>query len=188
MLSCGDEWCCDRSMISAFLESRVQTSRLEHSVFFYQTLTSTDAPSGTSPCINPFESVLNFYLIFLDKGWVFWRSLGRKEAYKCQCLIAKLQAAQQGSGEMEQRKWHFVVETFNHSDSCHSGHYELIPGWQVTTSGPKEHLSHTSVAVSVFKNRPCQSWSWSKGYELTGKFASRSVNVTFVNLNLRTTI
>lgn len=158
------------------------------SVFFYQTLTSAGAPSGTSPCINLLESALNFYLIFLDKGWVFWRSLGRREASKCQWLIAKLQAAQQGSGEMEQRKWHFVVETFNGSDSCRCGHYELIAGWLMKTSGPKEHLSLTSVSVSVFKNRPCQSWSGSGGYELKGKFASRSVNVTFVNWNVRTTI
>lgn len=72
---------------------------------------------------------------------------------------------------MEQRKWQFVVETFNHSDSCRSGHYELIPGWLMKTSGPKEHLSLTSVSVWVFKNRPCQSRSWSDGCELTGRFA-----------------
>lgn len=124
-----EEWCWDRSMKLAFQEPRVRTSGPEHSVFCYQALTSTGAPSGTSPCMNLFESALNFYLVFLDKGWVFWRSLGRRGAYKCQWLIAKLQAAQQGSGEMEQRKWHFVVETFKRSDSCRSGHYELIPGW-----------------------------------------------------------
>lgn len=98
----------------------------QHSVFCSQTLTSTGTPS---PCINPFESALNFYLVSLDKEWVFWRRLGRRGAYKCQWLIAKLRAAQQGSGEMEQRKWHFVVETFKRSDSRRSGHYELIAGW-----------------------------------------------------------
>lgn len=169
--------------------SRVESKPLTLNILCFlskKTLTSTGAPSGTSPSVFLFESALNFYLIFLDKGWVFWRSRGRREAYKCQWLIAKLQAAQQESGEMEQRKWHFVVETFNHSDSCRSGHYKLIPGWLMKTSGLKEHLSLTSVLVSVFNNQLC--WSWSGGCGFTGKFASRSGNVTFVNLNVRTTI
>lgn len=57
-----------------------------------------------------------------------------------------LQAAQRGSAEMEQRKWHFVVETFSCSDSFRSGHHELIPGRLMKASGPKEHLSLTSAS------------------------------------------
>lgn len=59
-------------------------------------------------------------------------------------LMANLEAAQQGSGEMEQRKCHFVVETFGCSDSCCREHHELIPGLLMKAPGPKEHLSLTS--------------------------------------------
>lgn len=46
-----------------------------------------------------FEASLNFYHLFLDSERVFWKSQGLKEADKCQGLIAKLLAEQQGSGK-----------------------------------------------------------------------------------------
>lgn len=63
-------WCFRvRSMVSAVPGPRVQTYCLKPSVFlFCETLTSTGAANGTSPCINHFEAALNFYHIFLGKG------------------------------------------------------------------------------------------------------------------------
>lgn len=92
--------------------------------------------TSTSSFINLFEASLNFYHFFPDSEEVFWRSQGLREADKYQGLIAKLRAEQQGSGESEQRKWHFVVETFSYSDSYHSGHHELMPGCLMKVSGP----------------------------------------------------
>lgn len=100
--------------------------------------------------------------LLMDGEKVLQRSRGWREADKCQGLIAKLRAEQQGFGETEQRKWHSAAETLSYSDSYHSGHHELMPGCLMQVSGPKEHLSVTS-AISVCEGpaapaaRPCQS-------------------------------
>lgn len=102
---------------------------------------------------------------FTTSSWIVKGCFGGARVWgkliKCQGLIAKLLAEQQGSGKKtELGKWHSVVETLSCSDSYHSGHHELMRGCLMQVSGPKEHLSVTS-AVSVCEGsaRPCQSWN-----------------------------
>ncbi len=111
-----------------------------------QTLTASRDKTGNWCII--LLSLRELLPLLLDSEKVLWTSRGWREADKCQGLIAKLRAEQQGSEETEQRKWHSVAETLSCSDSYHSGHHELMPGCLMQVSGPKEHLSVTSV-ISV---------------------------------------